>query len=331
MRFQLRRFLRLDTPRVRFEIPSPAEVEAAYGAALADPAGLFTAPDPMPAITVSQSVATPHGRDRWLSFDSPSARLGDRVFARVYEPAGVENPPTLIFGHGICVEFDQWRRLIDEVSRLRSNGIRVIRPEAPWHGRRTPAGYYGGERILSTFPMGNLDMFTGAVREWAVIADWARRTSAGPLAFGGSSLGALTAQLAAERARDWPSALRPQAMLLITHSPELYDTLAEGDLTHIWGGRDLVDAKGWRPNALDAYLSLLSPGALPALAPERIVTVLGRRDRITPFAGGLKQIESWRVPEENRFIWDRGHFSIPTTLMRDPAPIDRFCAIVKGI
>ena len=203
-------------------------------------------PDPMPEVTVSADIRTNSGRDFWLSFASPSQRLGDRVFARVYEPAGVENPPTLIFGHGICVEFDQWRRLIDEVGSLRARGIRIIRPEAPWHGRRTPAGFYGGERIVATFPMGNLDLFTGAVREWAVLADWARRTSSGPLAFGGSSLGALTAQLAADRARDWPQALRPDALLLITHAPQLYDIVAEGDLMHIWGGRELVEAKGWR-------------------------------------------------------------------------------------
>ena len=66
------------------------------------------------------------------------------------------------------------------------------------------------------------------------------------------------------------------------------------------------------------------------MSPERIVTVLGRRDRITPFAAGLKQIEAWRIPEANRFIWNRGHFSIPPTLMRNAAPIDRFCEILKG-
>jgi pimeloyl-ACP methyl ester carboxylesterase len=331
MRFQFRRFLRLDTPRVRFDIPSPAEVEAVYGGALADPCALFTAPDPMPEVSVSRSIPTPHGRDFWISFASPSERLGDRVYARVYEPAGVKNPPTLIFGHGICIEFDHWRRLIDEVGTLRARGIRVIRPEAPWHGRRSPAGYYGGERGLSTFPMGNLDLFTGAVREWAVLADWARRTSSGPLAFGGSSLGALTAQLAGERSRDWPEAARPQALLLITHCSQLFDTVAEGELMRIWGGYDLLEGKGWRSKTLDAYLSLLSPGPLPPVAPERIVTVLGRRDRITPFAGGLKQIEQWRIPDENRFIWDRGHFSIPATMMRNGAPVERFCEIVKNI
>ncbi len=328
MRRHFRFLLRAKTPRARFDPPSPAEVDDTYGTALDNAMPFFAAPDPMPVVKVSRSIPAAHGRDFWLSFDSPSGRLADRVHARIYEPAGVQDPPTLIFGHGVCIEFDHWRGLIDEVGALRERGIRVIRPEAPWHGRRRPSGYYGGERMIATFPMGNLDLMTGAVREWAVLADWARRTSSGPLAFGGSSLGALTAQLAADRARDWPARLRPDALLLITHCETILDSLRQGDLMRMWGGRDSVEAKGWDAGRLEAYLGLLAPKRGPATPPERIVTVLGKRDRITPFASGASLIERWGVPEQNRFIWDRGHFSIPVTLMRDPAPLDRFCDIL---
>jgi pimeloyl-ACP methyl ester carboxylesterase len=331
MRFQFRRLLQCDVPRACFAIPTPGEVKAVYGWGIVNRSALFAVPDPIPQPAVSADIPTSYGRDFWLSFASPSNRLGDRVFARVHEPAGVANPPTLIFGHGICVEFDQWRRTIDEVDSLLARGIRIIRPEAPWHGRRTPPGFYGGERIIATFPMGSLDLFTGAVREWAVLADWARRTSSGPLAFGGSSLGALTAQLTAECAQDWPQALRPDALLLVTHAPRLLDIVAEGDLTRIWGGRDLIESKGWAANQLEVYLSLISAASLPSVSPEHIVTVLGRRDRIIPFASALKQIEDWCIPEVNRFIWDRGHFSIPPTMISNADPINRFCNILKEI
>jgi hypothetical protein len=56
--------------------------------------------------------------------------------------------------------------------------------------------------------------------------------------------------------------------------------------------------------------------------------VLGKRDRITPFASGERLVERWRVPEENRFIWDRGHFSVPLTLMRNDAPFRRLKEIL---
>lgn len=311
-----------ETPRVRLDDRPPA-LETAYGAFLADPTPLFAPPAPMPSIEMSRPAVTAEGRDFWLRFPSPSPRLGDMVYARVYEPDGVKNPPTVIFGHGICVEFDQWQGLIDEAVTLCRLGVRVIRPEAPWHGRRRPEGYYGGERMIASGPAGSLDLFTGAVREWAVLADWARRTSTGRLGFGGSSLGALTAQLAASRARDWPEALRPDALLLITHCEQLSQAAFDGDLAGLWGERADFEAKGWNSAETKRYLNLLDPGARLAVAPSQIVTVLGKRDRITPYDSGADLVDRWRVPPENRFILDRGHFSIPVMLMRDHAPFRR--------
>jgi hypothetical protein len=328
MRRHFHFLLRQGVPRVRYSVPSPEDMDAVYGEALRDAAPFFAPPSPMPAITVSRPVPTADGQDFWLRFNSPSPRLGDQVYARVYEPAGVSNPPTIIFGHGVCVEFDQWNGLIDEAAELRRLGIRVIRPEAPWHGRRVPPGSYGGERMVATFPLGGLDLFTGAVREWSVLADWARRTSSGALAFGGSSLGALTAQLAAGRARDWPQHLQPDALLLITHCAPVSQAMMHGDLVRMLGAADNLEAHGWTHDRLERYLSLLDPRHDPAVPPHRIVSVLGRRDRITPFAGGTDLIGKWGVPERNCFIWDRGHFSIPVTMMRDRSPLLRFQQIM---
>ena len=329
MRRQFSLLLRADVPRVRHEVPDPAEVAAACDLALEDARPFFAPPGNTPSIEQSRSVPTAEGRDMWLRFASPSLRLSDQVYARVYEPAGVKNPPTLIFGHGICVESDHWSGLIDEAAYLCGLGIRVIRPEAPWHGRRRPAGFYGGERMIAAFPEGSLDLFTGAVREWAVLADWARRTSSGPMAFGGSSLGALTAQLAASRAKDWPDALRPDALLLITHCEQLSQVAMEGDLTRMWGSREVFEAKGWNADHVAKYLRVLDPGPELAVRPEKIVTVLGKRDGVTPFASGAGLVDKWRVPEANRFIWDRGHFSVPATLLHDHAPLRRLREILS--
>jgi pimeloyl-ACP methyl ester carboxylesterase len=328
MRRQFSFLLRADVPPTRHAVPDPAEVAAAYDAALDDARPFFAPPANAPAIEQSRGVPTAEGRDFWLRFASPSLRLADQIYARVYEPAGVTDPPTLIFGHGICVEFDQWAGLIDEAAYLCGLGIRVIRPEAPWHGRRRPRGFYGGERMIAAFPAGSLDLFTGAVREWAVLADWARRTSSGPLAFGGSSLGAMTAQLAASRARDWPEALRPDALLLITHCAQLSEVAMEGELTRMWGSREAFKAKGWHAEQVSHYLRLLDPGPELAVRPENIVTVLGKRDSVTPFAGGASLVDKWRVPEANRFIWDRGHFSVTAKLLHDHAPLLRFREIL---
>lgn len=327
-RRHFRFLLRHKIPLVKRITQTPDEVAAVYGAALTDPAPYYAPPDPMPEVEVSRTMPGAVGTDYWLRFPSPSARLGDMVYARVHEPVGVTDPPTIIFGHGVCVEFDHWHGLIDEVNALCAMGIRVIRPEAPWHGRRVVPGNFGGEYFVATFPFGVLDSFTGALQEWSVLADWARRTSSGPLAFGGSSLGALMSQLAADRANDWPRHLQPDALLLITHCARLIEAFMQGRLAQIWGDARAVRAKGWSTELADTYLQIASPNRTPVVPPERIVTVLGSRDIVTPYKSGLAMIDEWGVPPENRFIWRRGHFTVPMTMIRNHAPLERFRRIM---
>jgi hypothetical protein len=93
-------------PPVRFETPSHADIEAAYGGFRAEPWRIYQPPVAIPNVEVSRRVASPFGEDYWLRFRSPAARMGDVAWARVHEPRGVINPPTFIFGNGISVEFD---------------------------------------------------------------------------------------------------------------------------------------------------------------------------------------------------------------------------------
>jgi len=177
--------------------------------------------------------------------------------------------------------------------------------------------------------LGLLDAVLGSLQEWAVLADWSRKTSRGALAFGGTSLGAQVAQLAADRAREWPARLRPDGLFLITHCGSMGEAAQHGEIAKIVGGAEEAVKKGWRAEEVDNYAALLDPRAEPAVAPTRIVSVLGRRDIVTPFSSALHLIDGWNVPGENRFIWDRGHFSIPMTLIRNSAPIARFREVMR--
>lgn len=321
--------LRRSPPRARFAAPSVAFAESIYGEAFAHPAELTPAPDPMPPVEASRAFPAAASLDYWLRFRSPSPRLADDVYARVHEPFGIIDPPTVILGHGICVEYDHWRGIIDETPSLVAAGFRVIRPEAPWHGRRVPLGSYGGERIIAGFPLSLVDAVTGAVREWAVLADWARQTSRGPLAFGGQSLGALTSQLAAAAAHNWPERLRPDALFLVTTGGALAEATANGVLANIFPGLADVVRAGWTPELVHKYLTLIEPSRAPVTPPQRIVAVIGRRDSVLPVAGAQRLIEEWCVPEDNLFLMDRGHFSVPLSLIRDPRPLARFVSILK--
>jgi hypothetical protein len=334
-RFNLQRrgfvfLLGRDTPRIRLAVPTPDEVAAIYPPTTRDE-DVFAAPDVMPLVERSQPVAAPFGMDAWLRFESPSQRLGDTVFARVHTPEGVDNPPTVILGHGICVEFDHWHGLIDETATLLANGIRVIRPEAPYHGRRRPEGTFAAERAIGTSPLGMIDLYAAAVQEWAVLADWARQTSSGPLAFAGTSLGALTAQLASSVAHLWPDRLRPEALYMMTHSGDMAEATVSGAIAGLFADPAAVAARGWTGERLRRQMSLVDPVQPPVMAPSRIVSVLGSEDVITPFAGGKALVERWQVPAANVFVSRRGHFTIPMSLQRDHGPTLRFVEILRAL
>lgn len=314
-----------------WETPGLEEVEAVYGGPADEPARAFAPPDPMPAVAASRPFpAGPGRRDYWLRFASPSNRTNDEVVARVSEPAGAADPPTLIFGHGIGVEFDHWRGAVDEIAALVAMGVRVVRPEAPWHGRRVLPGRYGGERFVAAAPWGALDHFTAAAREWAVLIDRFRRTGRGPVAIGGSSLGAMTAQIVAHRARDWPPALRPDAMLLVTHCGRVEEAMW-GALARTWNVAAAIAPRGWTPGRAGRYMPLLDAGDEAPVPPENIVSVLGARDAVTPFQGARALVERWGVAPKNRFVWNMGHFGAPIAMLRDRAPLARFREVLDRL
>ena len=253
------------------------------------------------------------------------------VVARVSEPDGISNPPTVIFLHGVGVEFDHWHGMIDDAAHFCRMGMRVVRPEAPWHGRRVAPGRYGGEKFIATMPLGSLDFFSSQVREVAVLMEWCRENTAAPVAVGGSSLGAHVARVVASQAHEWPQHLRPDGLLLITPCGRLVDAAIEGSFARIWGSAEAIGARGWSNELRSKWFSLIDPKQSPAVPPERIVAVLGRNDLVTPFDSGNRLMARLELPEANIFRWPLGHFSIPLNLVRDSAPFHQFRRVLNAI
>ena len=308
---------------------TPEQLIDLYGTNAAEDSKLFDLPTQWPEISVSQSIEKANSRDYWLSFDCPSERLGDTVFARVLEPLGVDNPPTLIFGHGIGVEFDHWRNLVDIVKFLPQLGIRVIRPESPWHGRRVPHGFYGGEYFLSSTPMSGFDFFPAQHKEWACLINWARSTSSGRVAIGGSSLGAQSAQMTAIRAKEWPAHLRPDALLLMAHCAHLWEVALDGDLADLWNLHAPLKQLGWSRRITEQWMQRLDPSGDPCMPPDNIVSVLGRSDDVTPYRSGRRLQKLWELPAQNCYSWPCGHFEVPLRMVRQPQPLFRLKEILS--
>lgn len=306
---------------VRWAIPSADDVAAAHGARLADVDAAFAAPA-MPPVAASPAYDVPAGRRRWLRFPSPSSRVGDEVFARMTEPRDARDAPSIVVANGICIEIDYLDGGVDVAATLAGLGFRVIELVTPWHGRRAPAGWYGGEPFFGTAPLGPLDLFHAAVLEMAVLVGWARGFAT-PVAVAGISLGSLVCQLAASRSAAWPAAMRPDAALLIAHSGRLERITFEGALTTGLGLGDALQRAGWSRAALYAWLPLLNPAPTAAVDPRRIVSVVGLADRIVPARDGQALCDAWGVPAENRFVSNQCHFSVPIHLYRQRGPLAR--------
>ena len=309
-------------------VPRPDQMPAPE--ALAGDGGTCIARGDLPTVELSHWVPGPHGRQAWLRFPSPGLP-GDTAWAQVFEPEGAVNPPTLISLHGICVESEHWSAAMDAIDiapTLTRKGLRIIRPEGPWHGRRRPAGRFGGEPAMAQGPLGFLKLFRAWGAEVAVLIDWARRQGSGPVALGGVSLGALTSQLTAVAANDWPAALRPDALILIACSENLKDVAFNGSLAALIGLPARLSAQGWTDADIARYLPLMEPRGTPVVAPEKIVMVLGEADDLTPFEGGLALARRWQVPPANLFLRRQGHFSVAFDLARRPQPLDRLAEIL---
>ena len=322
---------RLVKTSVSMDPPTPEETARRFGDGGEKIRELFLPPANFPQVKVSRTIPTSYGQDYWLQFASPCKQMGDSVYARVHEPRDADNPPTLIFGHGICVEFDHYHQLIDEVTQLTELGIRVIRPEAPWHGRRVLPGHYGGEQFLSKIPVSMFDFIIAQHQEWASLIDWCRNNSSGPVAIGGSSLGAQTAKAIAMSASDWDERLRPDALLIITHSQHIAEAALEGVLSDIWNLGDSLRAAGWSQELEKTWLRRVDPARAACMDGKKIVTVCGSEDTVTPIQSTIEQMDRWNVPAENRFIYKRGHFTVPLGILNNNQAILRFADIINGI
>lgn len=315
-------------PAVRWEIASHAEVEAAHGDRLASPERAFCLPERLPQVHESRSVRTAQGAEFWLRFPSPVQPTGDVAWAHVFEPPSLEQPPTLIFLHGIGVEPEFTPFPADAITRLVERGVRVVVLEGLWHGRRRPSGSFGGERVLARAPLGFLDYFHTAALEAAVLVGWARARSRS-VGVGGYSLGSMATGLIAEVAAAWPPEARPDAALLIAHGADPPRVALEGSLMRRIGFDAALARGGWDLPRFEQWRALVGPTGEPAVDPRRIVAVLGEADELTRCGPALDQMRRWRVPESNVFLCRRGHYTIAPALAFDRAPLARFVDLLN--
>ncbi|MFO1129261.1 MAG: alpha/beta fold hydrolase [Rhodospirillales bacterium] len=320
-------------PAVAWAVESPTAVYGRHASRLV-PGSAFPPDGSLDQVEPSRGFRLDHRVHGWVRFSAPVREVGSTAWARVSapnRPRMSRTMPSIIFCHGIGMEPEFWREQRLSLSSFVDAGIRVIRPEAPWHGRRRADGYYGGEPILARGPGGLLDYFHSAVRELGTLIAWARASRGGPVALAGISLGALTAQLVATAATDWPAEMRPDALFLIAPSDSLSRITFEGSLTQALDVPAALLASGWTAPAIEQWRPLLEPAGDPVVAPDRIVVVLGETDDVTLAEGGENLVHRWRVPADNVFRFPAGHFTTSLALTRDGPAARRFRSVMSRL
>ncbi len=320
------RFLRRRARPVSFQTVQLDTAQEHYGRFLADPSDLFGAPA-KPAIRQSRALADPNYHHSWLKFETPFAAIGDTVWAHVFEPAGGYDH-TVIMCHGLGIEADMWDGFLHMAPGFAGCRIRVIEPDAPWHGRRRPFGVYGGEPFVARGPAGAVEEFAAHVAEIACLVGWARETGPGRVGIGGISLGALNSQMAVAHSRSWPSDLRPDAAMLIATTDRLDEVAWDGGFAKGFGTPKAFALAGWARDDVAEWLPVTAPVGQPSIEPDKIVVVLGSHDTIMPFRGGRQFVQRWRIPQANLFVRGQGHFSAALGLARDGRPFDRFVDVL---
>jgi hypothetical protein len=316
-------------PQVRWEVAPPSAVAARHGRRLArGPQGAF--PPGTPAgLETSRVARLAIGDLSWIRFPSRLGEQPDHAWARVLSPHAEPDPPTFIFLHGLAMETEFWRITRLASDHLVEQGIRVVYPEGPWHGRRRAEGWFGGEPAIAQGPLGMLDLLESWVAEIGALVRWARSTSGGRVAIGGLSLGALTSQLAAVAAGSWPAAARPDALVLVATSSSMIEAAVDGSLGRALGAPERLAEAGWTPDVIAPLKPLLEPLGAPAVDPDRIVLLLGAADDVTPYSSGRQLARAWNVPSENIFVRPQGHFTLAMGLARDDAPLQRLATLLK--
>jgi pimeloyl-ACP methyl ester carboxylesterase len=313
---------------LKWDISTPgqvAELQASHSIETPFPSPVDT------EITQSASVPGEWGDEFHLKMHSSTGYPADLARAHVFMPADGEVRGTFVFLHGVGLEPVIWDALAYPAKALTRQGIRVVLPTGPWHGRRTPDGLFGGENILRCGPLGFIEGFQSWVSEVALWIRWANATASAPVGIGGVSLGALTAQLAASAANEWPETDQPDALILITTTNDMTAIAFDSSMVEQLRIKEEIQNHGWTAETLKPLLPFLQPGDSPGLSAKKIVMLLGSADRVTPFPGGVALVERWKVPDTNLFIRKQGHFSGALGLSHDAAPLQRFADLLLQI
>jgi pimeloyl-ACP methyl ester carboxylesterase len=304
-------------PPLKFDLPDPDDASVRWTHELVEPETLYAVPEASPSVRRSRDVRGPGTVEYFLTFESPSPYVGDRVSARVYEPYDAADTgaplPTLVFHSGFGSQgdlIDYWPEEEFVARRLAPRGYRVVLPDAPWHGRREQAGWFSGEPYLARAPVSMFQLYAAAAIETGVLVRWAREQGASAVGVGGLSLGGTVALHVAGWCGSWPAAMRPDLAVPVGAPGDIDETLLRSRLVSLLRLDEALDSAGWTTDRIREFAPVLNPPVDPGLDPSRVYPFVGIEDELAPYETARELFDVWEIPDENVTEWTAGHMGV---------------------
>lgn len=306
----------LRLPKINFHVPNASHQPIITDAIFQQ---LISLSQKLPVINVSKKLPTQKGQQYWLTFSNGL----ENVWATVFEPPLSKNQGTFIYCHGWGVEGElSGLPLEPEIGHLIDCGVRVIRLESSAHGRRCPPGYYDGEHIFASAPPALVEFMMQQVHEIGVLLHWCKLENKGPVALGGTSLGALSSQTYVSLNKRLQLYPQPDILYLSATDPNILALAGDSQLCIKSGLSAALTQAGWSKEKLDGYQPLVQVSAEPPINPNHIIMVMGNKDQVTSYHRAKELAIKWQVRPNHLFERRQGHFSLQLGLLGDQAPIN---------
>lgn len=297
------------------------------------PVEAYQAPDDVAAVQAGPEFQEGALMRRWLAAPAETGLVTDTAYARVSWPRDMPVHGVVVVGGGVGVEWDifvRMRRDHDFATAYTVHGLAVVELVSPGHGLRRADHLYGGESFFQSAPVSAGASLAAQVRETGRWIAWARGAFARPVGVFGVSMSSFAAQLAVSHCGRWSEAARPDAALLMAHSGDLIG-VTQGSLSRGLGLPAAQKAAGWTNFDFAPWGEALGPADKPAIPPDAIVSIIGRRDGVTPFKDGEVVREKWSIPLANRFTYGHGHMGLPLRAIMEPTANARFSDILRRL
>lgn len=308
-------------PYLRLETDSQDQFFLNWSKELADPERLYDILVKKPSVEESKRINFPKHSVYFIKFRSSSHSMYDFVYGKVFESNNALCYKSVIISDGWSVSNDQEQmsfRIEKMCESLARKNIRAIVLESPWQGRRTPNGFYSGEKFLSNVPATIIQMLSSHTLEITSAIDWAKSVkNSRKVVMVGLSMSGYIATCITSRCRQWTLNYWPDNIVFTEITSLIERTLIGTLFTKKIGLAESLANARWDKESIRQTKQLIELAPRPGMPPEKIHAFVSDKDHLGFRDFTLKTAYKWKLPKENIIRVNSNHLDLTTKILRD--------------